>query len=660
MALDSLEPRIEECEIRDLDDARGGASTKTPYGERLLQSDRIRLFTIEHDTGALRLRISPHKFQDDLEYNAISYVWGATEALTKVPCNGTDLVISPTVLDILHHLDRSRPCWVDSICINQQDTEEKAVQVPLMHQIYSQAAQVVIWMGIPTMQSEKFMAEFPSLLEKERKWNSMITQHLQPWINAKGLLVTDENLLQGMLHILKNQWFERLWTFQECVLAKHPIMLHGHLWINFDEFLIFAEDGWYQRDSYLIHSLQNAGLLAPSPRLWAACRSLKLFREHFEPYGAVQYNRIPYLLHTLRRRSAKEPVDRAWAVTGLFSEALRSKLDPFVDYSDNGRLDFWRTHILFAKTIMVEEQTLGLLTIPPTTEERPHSVPSWCPALEGTFKCSMLTIGAWNEQISGQNHAPLLEDIVEEADRARSVSALDPLSSQYRSRKVIAFEKDDAFLKTCGYVVDTISEVVEDPQAQTGFNYMMSVDASTRLISNPIHAANVDVYARSLLLARRTAHCTNDSIESIPPEYLMTLLCDTRLSREATTAYEDAWAVLTDREHNNFEGLFAERRLRAITFYNRLLNLPGHSFFSTASGRFGITTAGCKPGDKICVFYGEDPLHILRWPESQSENNKIHGEGPAEFCGVAFIPHLMKPHEQEAARLGPDEIFIIG
>ena len=66
------------------------------------------------------------------------------------------------------------------------------------------------------------------------------------------------------------------------------------------------------------------------------------------------------------------------------------------------------------------------------------------------------------------------------------------------------------------------------------------------------------------------------------------------------------------------------------------------------------------PTQKVCVFYGEVPLHILRWSEPEKGINVIHGEGPAEFCGVTFIPHLMKPHEQEAARLGPDEIFVIG
>jgi hypothetical protein len=666
MALDSLEAQFEKC---DLDDAPSNASTKTPYDERLLQSDEIRLLTVENGDGSFRLRMTLHKLQDGLEYDAISYVWGAAEASIEVSCNGTDLAVTPTIFEMLCHLDPSRSYWIDAICINQQDLEEKAVQIPLMHRIYSRAVFVLIWMGIPTMQSEKFMAEFPNLLENGRMWRSIVNQDLQPWIDvrdrqrwndAQDLLITDKDLLHGMLYILKNEWFERLWTFQECVLAKHPIMLHGHLWINFDDFLIYAEDGWYPRDAYLNFSLIQAGIIDSSPKLWAACRTLKLFREDFEPRGVVPYNRIPYLLHTLRSRNAKEPVDRAWAITALFSETLRSKLDPLVDYSDNGRLNFWRTHVLFAKTVMVEEQTLALLSIPPTVERRPHSVPSWCPALGGTLKCGMLITGGWTEPTSIQNNAPLLQEVVEEADQALSNNALEQLSSLYASRKFISFDESNNYLNGCGHMVDTISEVVGCTRLQGCLDYIGSRDRSSRYSSNPIHAVNVDHYNRGLRLARRTIQNTRDDVDSIPSEYLMALALNTRLCGDATMAYEDAWPVFTDREHNDLEGFSAGRRSRAMLFYNTLIQLTGHSFFSTAGGRFGIATPGCKPGDKVCVFYGEDPLHILRWSELENRTDAIYGEGPAEFCGVAFIPHLMKPHEQEAARLGPDEIFVIG
>ncbi|KAH8643355.1 hypothetical protein IG631_00818 [Alternaria alternata] len=641
MALDSLEARFEKC---DLDDASSNASTKTPYDERLLQSDEIRLLTIEDGDGSFRLRMTPHKLQDGLGYDAISYVWGAAEASIEVSCNGTDLAVTPTIFEMLCYLDSGGSYWIDAICINQHDAEEKAVQIPLMHRIYSQAASVVIWMGIPTMQSERFMAEFPTLLENEREWISMVTQNLQPWVDATDLLVTDKDILQGMLHILESEWFERLWTFQECVLAKQPIILHRNLWIDFHEFLIFAVDGWYEREPYLGFSLSRVGLWPTSSITLETCRTIKLYREHFQQWALVSSHWIPYLLHTLRFRNAKEPVDRAWAITGLFRQALRSRLDPLVDYSENGRLDFWRTHILFAKTIMVEEQTLNLLKITPTVERKPGSVPSWCPALEGTSICGLVIIGDWAEPISGQNKAPLLEEVLEEADQARPASALDQLSSLYLSRKFISFE-DNAYLKTCGHVLDTISEVVECPNTQHWLDDNMSADKST-------------FYTRSLILARRTVHRTSDCVSSIPPEYLMTLLCDTRLSKNATASYEDAWTVFTDLEY--FGRLSGGRRSQAKVFYQVLKGLIGHSFFSTAGGRFGVATPGCKPGDRVCVFYGELPLHIMRWSEPGVETGAIHGEGPAKFCGVAFIPHLMKPHEQEAARLGPDEIFIIG
>jgi hypothetical protein len=84
-----------------------------------------------------------------------------------------------------------------------------------------------------------------------------------------------------------------------------------------------------------------------------------------------------------------------------------------------------------------------------------------------------------------------------------------------------------------------------------------------------------------------------------------------------------------------------------------MIRLVGHSFFATEGGRFGIANPGCKPGDKVCAFYGGEALYMLRWPGANDRS------GNAEFCGAAFIPPLMEQHQRDEARLGEDEIFHI-
>lgn len=37
--------------------------------------------------------------------------------------------------------------WVDAICINQEDNDEKSMQIPNMMYIYGQATHVVAWLG---------------------------------------------------------------------------------------------------------------------------------------------------------------------------------------------------------------------------------------------------------------------------------------------------------------------------------------------------------------------------------------------------------------------------------------------------------------------------------------------------------------------------------
>jgi hypothetical protein len=57
------------------------------------------------------------------------------------------LVITRNLFDALCALPESQYMWIDAVCINQENLDEKAVQLPLMGAIYSNAQHVAIWLG---------------------------------------------------------------------------------------------------------------------------------------------------------------------------------------------------------------------------------------------------------------------------------------------------------------------------------------------------------------------------------------------------------------------------------------------------------------------------------------------------------------------------------
>jgi len=85
-------------------------------------------------------------------YEAVSYVWGEPEFTHYIRCRSQDshLKITLRMDSLLRHLRKEttvRRLWIDAICLNQADNEEKSVQVQLMGEIYSQARKVHIWLG---------------------------------------------------------------------------------------------------------------------------------------------------------------------------------------------------------------------------------------------------------------------------------------------------------------------------------------------------------------------------------------------------------------------------------------------------------------------------------------------------------------------------------
>jgi hypothetical protein len=89
---------------------------------------------------------------DHQYYEAVSYTWDNQDSSCPIFCNNRSSVlkVTPNVDSLLRYLRRislARYLWIDAICLNQADSNEKSVQVMLMGNIYRQARKVRIWLG---------------------------------------------------------------------------------------------------------------------------------------------------------------------------------------------------------------------------------------------------------------------------------------------------------------------------------------------------------------------------------------------------------------------------------------------------------------------------------------------------------------------------------
>lgn len=81
-------------------------------------------------------------------YEALSHVCGDEELRETIDVDGQPLSISSSLLGALHDLrseEKDRTLWVDSVCINQNDGEERGKQARLEAEILEHATAVVSW-----------------------------------------------------------------------------------------------------------------------------------------------------------------------------------------------------------------------------------------------------------------------------------------------------------------------------------------------------------------------------------------------------------------------------------------------------------------------------------------------------------------------------------
>jgi len=109
----------------------------------------------------------------DLSYEALSYTWDASIGQDYVLCYGRKLLVTKNceaALRQLRYSQNDRLLWVDAICIDQNNINERSQQVGIMGDIYKSAIQVIVWLGIGNSDSDlafKFLSEFKNIMGKK-------------------------------------------------------------------------------------------------------------------------------------------------------------------------------------------------------------------------------------------------------------------------------------------------------------------------------------------------------------------------------------------------------------------------------------------------------------------------------------------------------------
>lgn len=158
-----------------------------------------------------------------VEYDALSYCWGKPELTRSILINGLDYPITTTLYEALQRIRKHseiRHLWVDALCINQHDLDERSLQVANMLTIFSKAQQVICWLGEHGF-CTKLCCTYFEAQEAAKEIAPLST------LLTKACSKHQNTLRLGFRELLDRPWYTRVWIRQELWAAQRIVVACG-------------------------------------------------------------------------------------------------------------------------------------------------------------------------------------------------------------------------------------------------------------------------------------------------------------------------------------------------------------------------------------------------------------------------------------------------
>ena len=404
--------------------------SKRNYKYEQLETGNVRILKLlpaMNKTDELCGELQPYKLSTDLEFEALSYVWGEPIFPVSLRIGQSYINITDNLSSALRKFRKSsapRALWVDAVCIDQGNGAEKNTQVPLMGQVYRRAKTVLAWLGeLPHAQIDKgkidlagaiafFGRGIPAVRPNTSGYlindlGKMIMEAGRDeggrWSKTWSVCNLDEQLNPGGVRALyESDWFTRVWIVQEAVLAQSLVLHYGAGsldWWIFERvcvlIFLFAETS---------HAFVLDAWKTFSTNCWRLVRVMHDLRHY--PHVKMAFK----AMHTLGSHSCREDVDRVYGFLGFLPEdsGLSLKVDyakhPFTVYSEAAALALRSTamDILYSAGAWRRSDW----SVASFNDIRsPGYLPTWVPQYNANFTFHQQTEVTWWMQNGFGDHA---------------------------------------------------------------------------------------------------------------------------------------------------------------------------------------------------------------------------------------------------------------
>jgi hypothetical protein len=146
-------------------------------------------------------------------------------------------------LQSLYSIHRRRVLWVDAICINQDDLNERSSLIQLMADIYGCSRQVLVRLGDadPDIHAAFDTVEKMDVILLSHEDESQLSRSLSnesAGESPDGSLIrfglTEKELACLERAFLRSRWWWRLWCVQEYIYSPRAVLVCGDRTISWD------------------------------------------------------------------------------------------------------------------------------------------------------------------------------------------------------------------------------------------------------------------------------------------------------------------------------------------------------------------------------------------------------------------------------------------